>query len=76
MGGLSFTDPKVQTRLRGVYFPARILCAEYRYARVLGAYHLSQNYYITARYSWTINFGRRNVKITSQKLSWNYFWVP
>ena len=39
-------------------------------------YHLSQNYYITARYFWTINFGRRNVKITSQKLFWNYFWAP
>ena len=37
-------------------------------------YHLSQNYYITARYFWTINFGRPNVKITSQELSWNYYW--
>ena len=27
--------------------------------------------------SRTIIFGRRNVKlITSQKLSWNYFWAP
>ena len=24
-------------------------------------------------YLWTINFGRRNVKITSQKSSWNHF---
>ena len=39
-------------------------------------YHLSQNYYITAPYFWTINFGRHNVIITSQKSSWNYFWVP
>ena len=31
-------------------------------------YHLSQNYYITARYFWTINVGCRDVKITSQKL--------
>ena len=38
-------------------------------------HHLSQNYYITAPYFWTINFGRRNVIITSQKSSWNYFWV-
>ena len=38
-------------------------------------YHLSQNYYITARNFWTINFGRRNVKITSQKLFWDYFWA-
>ena len=35
--------------------------------------HLSQNHYITAPYFWTINFGRRNVIITSQKSSWNYF---
>ena len=42
----------------------------------LHVYHLSQNYYITARYFWTINFGRRNVKITSQKLFLNYFWAP
>ena len=40
------------------------------------SYHLSPNYYITAPYFWTINFGRRNVIITSQKLSWNYFWAP
>ena len=39
-------------------------------------YHLSQNYYITAPYFWTINFGHRNVIITSQKSSWNYFWAP
>ena len=39
-------------------------------------YHLSQNYYITAPYFWTINFGRRNVIITSQKLSLNFFWAP
>ena len=25
---------------------------------------------------WTIHFGRRNVIITSQKVSWNYFWAP
>ena len=25
---------------------------------------------------WKINVGRRNVKITSQKLSWNSFWAP
>ena len=31
-------------------------------------YHLSQNNYIIAPYFWTINFGRRNVKITSRKL--------
>ena len=41
----------------------------------LNKYHLSPNYYITARYFCTINFGRRNVKITSQKLFWNYFWA-
>ena len=39
----------------------------------LEVYHLSQHYYITARYFWTINFGRRNVKITSQNVFWNYF---
>ena len=38
-------------------------------------YQLSQNYYITASYFWTINLGRRNVIITSQKSSWNYFWA-
>ena len=36
-------------------------------------YRLSQNYCIAAPYSWTISFGHRNVKIASQKLSWNYF---
>ena len=25
---------------------------------------------------WTIDFGRRNVKNTSHKLSRNYFWAP
>ena len=45
-------------------------------ARSISIYHLSQNYYITAPYFGTINFGRRNVKITSQKWSWNYFWAP
>ena len=25
---------------------------------------------------WTINFGHRNVKITSHKLSWNFFLAP
>ena len=34
------------------------------------------NYYITAPYFQTINFGRRNVKIASQKSSWNYLWAP
>ena len=29
-------------------------------------YHLSQDYYITARYFWTINFGSCNVKISSE----------
>ena len=38
-------------------------------------YHLSQNYYITARYFWTINSWCRNVKITLQKLFWNSFWA-
>ena len=28
---------------------------------------------ITAPYFWTIAFGHCNIKITSQKLSWNYF---
>ena len=41
--------------------------------RLLLDYILFQNYDITAAYFWTTNFGRRNVKITSQKLSWNYF---
>ena len=30
------------------------------------------NYYITAPYLWTINFGRR--EFTSQKSSWELFW--
>ena len=33
-------------------------------------YHLYQNYYITSPYFWTIHFGSRDVKITSQKASW------
>ena len=40
---------------------------------IKSTYHLSQNNYVTAPYFWTINFGRRNVKIASRKLSWNYF---
>ena len=38
-------------------------------------YHLPPNFYITAPYFGTIRFGCRNVKITSQKLSWNYLWA-
>ena len=37
-------------------------------------YQLSQNCDITAPCYWTMNFGRLNVKIASQKLSWNCFW--
>ena len=36
-------------------------------------YHLSPNYYIAAPQFWTTNLGHRNVNLTSQKLSWNYF---
>ena len=39
-------------------------------------YHLSQNYYITARCFWTISFERQTVKNTSRKLCWNYFGEP
>ena len=39
-------------------------------------YHLFHNDYIAAPYLRTINFGRRNVIIKSQKSSWNYFWAP
>ena len=39
-------------------------------------YPLFQNYYITAPYFWTIKFGRHSVKMTSQKLCWNYFLAP
>ena len=42
--------------------------------KLLCIHHLSQNYYITAPSFWTINL--RNVEITSQKLSWNYFKAP
>ena len=35
-----------------------------------------QNYYIASPHFWTMNLGRRKVKITLQKLYWNYFRVP
>ena len=55
---------------RGVWLPVIVMTAlSACRCQAISKYHLSQNNCITAPYFWTINFGRRNVKTTSQKLS-------
>ena len=56
------------TRMLGKDFVTQFLCGTFSVQKfVLKLLHYSTLFF------WTINFGRRNVKITSQKLFWSYF---